>query len=174
MLFLASLSLTSYASETRNLIEQVYGAKALLRSCVFEWHRRFQEGRGSVQDDPQCHGNVVYCWKWGTCETMIAWKSPCYCEHIRKSEIEQGCTPADLTEQFRETETKCKNHPSQTDRWTETNHMKNCCWTFGRVRSDPTFVLSINAGWRWKLVLPVWPSNKATNGEVTVYLHLKK
>ncbi|KFM82039.1 hypothetical protein X975_05280, partial [Stegodyphus mimosarum] len=33
------------------MIKQAYAGKALSRSHVFEWHKRFHEGRDSVQDD---------------------------------------------------------------------------------------------------------------------------
>jgi hypothetical protein len=40
------------ASETLALLTVAYGEYAMKKSSVFEWHRRFKEGRG-VQDDPK-------------------------------------------------------------------------------------------------------------------------
>jgi len=34
-----------------NLIQQVYGDAALLHSRVFEWHKRFNEGQETTEDD---------------------------------------------------------------------------------------------------------------------------
>ena len=41
------------ASETSALLTLVYGEYAMKKSSVFEWHRRFKEGREDVQDDPR-------------------------------------------------------------------------------------------------------------------------
>jgi transposase len=39
------------ASETFQMINQAYGEEALGRSAVFKWHKRFEEGRDSLEDD---------------------------------------------------------------------------------------------------------------------------
>jgi hypothetical protein len=41
------------ASETLALLTLAYGEYALKKSSVFQWHRRFKEGREGVQDDPR-------------------------------------------------------------------------------------------------------------------------
>jgi hypothetical protein len=41
------------ASETLALLTVAYGEYAVKNSSVFEWHRRFKEGREDVQDDPR-------------------------------------------------------------------------------------------------------------------------
>jgi len=41
------------ASETLTLLTVAYGEYAMKNSSVFEWHRRFEEGREDVQDDPR-------------------------------------------------------------------------------------------------------------------------
>jgi len=41
------------ASETLALLTVAYGEHATKKSSVFEWHRRFKEGRANVQDDPR-------------------------------------------------------------------------------------------------------------------------
>ena len=33
------------------LIQKAYGDAALSRTLIFEWHKRFREGRESVKDD---------------------------------------------------------------------------------------------------------------------------
>jgi hypothetical protein len=40
------------ASETA-LLTLAYGEYATKKSSAFEWHRRFKDGRGNVQDDPR-------------------------------------------------------------------------------------------------------------------------
>jgi len=42
------------ANETLALLRVAYGEYAMKKSSVFEWHRRFKEGREDVQDDPRC------------------------------------------------------------------------------------------------------------------------
>lgn len=39
------------ATETYNLLKQVYGHECLSRARVFEWFKRFQDGREDVEDD---------------------------------------------------------------------------------------------------------------------------
>lgn len=39
------------ASETLQLLRQAYGAAAMKKTSVFEWHKRFKEGRDDVKDD---------------------------------------------------------------------------------------------------------------------------
>jgi len=39
------------ASKTVGLIQKAYGDAAFSRTSVFEWHKRFREGRESVKDD---------------------------------------------------------------------------------------------------------------------------
>lgn len=39
------------ATETYNLLKEVYGNECLSRARVFEWFKRFQDGREDVQDD---------------------------------------------------------------------------------------------------------------------------
>jgi hypothetical protein len=33
------------------MLREVYGADAIKKSSVFEWHKRFNEGREDVKDD---------------------------------------------------------------------------------------------------------------------------
>ena len=39
------------ATETYNLLKEVYGNERLSRARVFKWFKRFQNGREDVQDD---------------------------------------------------------------------------------------------------------------------------
>ncbi|KAG5328363.1 SETMR methyltransferase, partial [Acromyrmex heyeri] len=39
------------ASETFRSMQQVYGSQCLGRTAVFEWHKRFLEGRETLEDD---------------------------------------------------------------------------------------------------------------------------
>ena len=42
------------ASETYGMLQTALGASCMNRASVFEWHKRFKEGRKSVRDDERC------------------------------------------------------------------------------------------------------------------------
>ena len=42
------------ATETYGMFQTAFGASCMNRACVFEWHKRFKEGRESVRDDEMC------------------------------------------------------------------------------------------------------------------------
>ena len=42
------------ATETYGMLQTGFGASCMNRASVFEWHKRFKEGRKSVRDDKRC------------------------------------------------------------------------------------------------------------------------
>ena len=40
-------------TETFNLLQEVYGDATMSRTRIFEWHKRFREGREDAEDDPR-------------------------------------------------------------------------------------------------------------------------
>ena len=42
------------AIETYGMLQTAFGASCMNRASVFEWHKRFKEGRESVRDDERC------------------------------------------------------------------------------------------------------------------------
>ena len=42
------------ARETYGMLQTAFGASCMNRVSVFEWHKRFKEGRESVRDDERC------------------------------------------------------------------------------------------------------------------------
>ena len=46
--------LGKYATETYGMLQTAFGASFMNRASVFEWHKRFKEGRESVRDDERC------------------------------------------------------------------------------------------------------------------------
>ena len=42
------------ARETYGILQTAFGASCMNRASVFEWHKRFKEGRVSVRDDEKC------------------------------------------------------------------------------------------------------------------------
>jgi hypothetical protein len=47
------VKLTKTATETTDLLWRAYGENTLSRPRMFEWHKRFSEGREDVLDDKQ-------------------------------------------------------------------------------------------------------------------------
>ena len=46
--------LVKTATETYGVLQTAFGASCMNRASVFEWHKRFKEGRESVRDDEKC------------------------------------------------------------------------------------------------------------------------
>ena len=42
------------ATETHGMLQTAFGSSCTNRTSVFEWHKRFKEGRESVRDDERC------------------------------------------------------------------------------------------------------------------------
>ena len=42
------------ATETYGMLQTAFGASCMNRASVFEWHKRFKEGRETVRDDEKC------------------------------------------------------------------------------------------------------------------------
>ena len=45
------------ATETYGILQTAFGASCMNRASVFEWNKRFKEGRESVRDDERCRGS---------------------------------------------------------------------------------------------------------------------
>ena len=41
------------ATETRKILVQVYGKNSVSRKCVYEWFKRFREGKETNEDEPR-------------------------------------------------------------------------------------------------------------------------
>ena len=46
-----SFKLGKIATEMYGMLQTAFGASCINRASVFEWHKRFKEGRESVRDD---------------------------------------------------------------------------------------------------------------------------
>ena len=42
------------ATATYEMLQTAFGASCMYCATVFEWHKRFKEGRESVKDDERC------------------------------------------------------------------------------------------------------------------------
>ena len=45
------------ATETNGMLQTAFRPSCMNRASVFEWHKRFKEGRKSVRDDERCGGS---------------------------------------------------------------------------------------------------------------------
>jgi transposase len=53
-------------SESLQMLTEIYGADAIKKSSVFEWHKKFKEGREDMKDDkrtgrPKTHRTDENC-----------------------------------------------------------------------------------------------------------------
>ena len=46
------------ATETYGMLHTAFRPSCMNRASVFEWHKRFKEGRESMRDDERCVGGV--------------------------------------------------------------------------------------------------------------------
>ena len=51
--------LENNATETYGMLQTAFGASCMNRASVFEWHKRFKEGRESARDDERCGRNSI-------------------------------------------------------------------------------------------------------------------
>ena len=49
-----SFKLGKNATETYGMLQTAFRQSCMNRASVFEWHKRFKEGRESVRDDERC------------------------------------------------------------------------------------------------------------------------
>ena len=49
-----SFNLGKNATETYGMLQPAFRPSCMNRASVFEWHKRFKEGRESVRDDERC------------------------------------------------------------------------------------------------------------------------
>ena len=48
------------ATETYGMLQTAFRASCMNRASVFEWHKRFKEGRESVRDDERCGRKSIH------------------------------------------------------------------------------------------------------------------
>ncbi len=46
------------ATETYGMLQTAFGPHCMNRASVFEWHKRFKEGRESVREDERCGRSI--------------------------------------------------------------------------------------------------------------------
>src|SRR5215475_15870077 len=59
------------ATETHEMLVQVYGTKAVSRKCVYDWFKCFRDGKETSEDEP-CSGRPTRTWLILTCFLPIA------------------------------------------------------------------------------------------------------
>jgi hypothetical protein len=48
------------ATETHEMLVQVHGTKAVSRKCVYDWFKRFRDGKETTEDEPMADPNVAH------------------------------------------------------------------------------------------------------------------
>ncbi|GBO14153.1 hypothetical protein AVEN_265739-1 [Araneus ventricosus] len=48
-----SFKLGTTATETHEMLVKVYGVEAVSKKCVFEWFKRFRDGKENPEDEPR-------------------------------------------------------------------------------------------------------------------------
>ena len=60
-----SFKLGKIATEMYGMLQTTFEASCMNRASVFEWHKRFKEGRESVSDDERCgRSKEVNTYEW--------------------------------------------------------------------------------------------------------------
>lgn len=54
------VKLDKSASETHHLLKEAYGDEVMSRARIFDWHKRFKEGREDVRDDARSGRPVTH------------------------------------------------------------------------------------------------------------------
>ncbi|XP_055279696.1 protein GVQW3 [Moschus berezovskii] len=54
------VKLNKSASETHHLLKEAYGDEVMSRARVFDWHKRFKEGRENIRDDARSGRPVTH------------------------------------------------------------------------------------------------------------------
>ena len=54
------VKLNKSASETHHLLKEAYGDEVMSRARVFDWHKRFKEGREDIRDDARSGRPVTH------------------------------------------------------------------------------------------------------------------
>ncbi|XP_020918193.1 putative uncharacterized protein FLJ37770 isoform X1 [Sus scrofa] len=54
------VKLNKSASETHHLLKEAYGEEVMSRARVFDWHKRFKEGREDIRDDARSGRPVTH------------------------------------------------------------------------------------------------------------------
>ncbi len=77
------------ARKTYGMLQTAFRPSCINRASVFEWHKRFKEGKGSVRDDERCErskevntqswlakglGLVLLCWGFKGVQQEIPWE----------------------------------------------------------------------------------------------------
>ena len=45
-------------TETHEMLVQVYGTEVVSRKCVYDWFKRFRDGKEITEDEPRQYENV--------------------------------------------------------------------------------------------------------------------
>ena len=61
------------ATKTYGMLQTAFGPSCMNRASVFEWHKRFKEGKEPVRDDKRCGSQDKRCKEVKTPELIGQW-----------------------------------------------------------------------------------------------------
>ena len=143
------------AAETYVMLQTAFGASCMNRAWVFEWHKRFKEGRESVRDDERCGTSKEV----RTPESIGQIKN--FIDKDRRVSKETISVQFDVSEETEDAEDLCEVCPEGAQRRFE---RKTLLWLQGDGRADQ---FRSRSSWcsgdlRWKLDLQLWPIDQET------------
>jgi hypothetical protein len=71
------------ATEMFETLKSAYGEECLLKTDVFEWHKRFKEGQESLSDEQKSRPSA------STTEVMLGRKPNFECSNVRRNDRDQ-------------------------------------------------------------------------------------
>ena len=148
------------ATETYGMLQTAFGASCMNRAWVFEWHKRFKEGRESVRDDERCGRSKEV----RTPELIGQIKN--FMDKDRRVSIETisaqcGNFTHNYSQGTEDAEDLREVCPKRAQRRSE---RKTTSWQLGDGRADQ---FRSRSSWcsgdlRWKLDLLLWPRDQET------------
>ena len=154
------------ATETYGMLQTALGASCMNRAWVFEWHKRFKEGRESVRDDVRCGRSKEV----RTPELIGQMKN--FMDKDRRVSIET------ISAQFDVSMGTVHNYSRGTEDAEDLNEVcpkgvqrrseRKTSWQQGDSRADQ---FRSHSSWcsgdlRWKLDLLLWPRDRFASGSM--------
>jgi len=136
-------------TETNEMLKIAYGDKCLSRTQVFEWHRRFKEGRDDV-DDNQRSGRPIESLTVGNIEKVAEFVKSSKKSSVKFMEMELGIPQTIvyriLTEKLGLRKVNSKFVPHQLKDEQKMKRMEHCQCIIKEARKDENFLKTIVTG----------------------------
>ena len=140
------------ATETYGMLQTAFEASCMNRASVFEWHKRFKEGRESVRDDERCRSKEVRKPELISQIKNFMYKERCVSIETISAQFDVSVRTAHTI--IRDLREVCPKGAQRRSK------RKTLSWQQGDGRADQ---FRSHSSWcsgdlRWKLGLLLWPS----------------